>query len=159
MLVPFLGCATPRTVVEVPPCADRIDVTGQARRVGARRLELDHTFDLAMTKTELVFKGRGEAQTLVLDNDRPDALRTVVGAGGAALGALLLGASWWEVTAGGRTFAEAGPFYEAVWGGGLMAVSTLVVATGWHPARSYVEWQGVCPAGDAAPSLDVEEHR
>lgn len=151
------GCATPRTVVEVPPCADKVDVSGQAQRVGPRRFELDHTFDLVFTTSELTFKGRGETQTLVLANDRPDPVRAVVGTGIGVLGAVLLGTAWWDVTANGRELFEERPFYEATWGAGMLAVGGLAVATGWHPARSYVEWEGVCPAGDAAPSLEVKE--
>lgn len=152
-----VGCATPRTIVEVPPCADRVDLSGQAQRVGPRRFELDHTFDFVFTKSELTFEGRGEPRTLVLDNDRPDPVRVVVGTGIVMLGAVLLGTAWWDVSANGRDPLEARPFYETTWGVGMLAVGGLAVATGWHPASSLVEWQGACPAGDAAPSLEVRE--
>ncbi len=155
--LPALGCASPKTVVEIPPCADRVDVTGQAQRLGPRRFELDHTFDLVLTKSELTFEGRGGTETLVLVNDRPDALRAVVAAGLAGVGALLLGSAWWEVNVAGRSPLEAQPFYQALGGAGFTGVGVLLGITGWHPARSYVQWEGPCPAGDAAPSLEVRE--
>ena len=151
-----VGCATPKTVVEVPPCADRVDISGQAQRLAPRRFELDHTFDLVFTKSELTFKGRGEPQTLTLENDRPDPVRAVVGAGLTVAGVLLAGTAWWDVTAGGRDPFEERPFYEALWGAGMIGVGALALSTGWHPDRSYVEWEGACPAGDAAPGLAVE---
>ena len=39
----------------------------------------------------------------------------------------------------------------------VMVFGALAITTGWHPDRRYVEWQGVCPVGDAAPSLEVKE--
>lgn len=153
-----LGCAPPTTVIVIPPCADHVDITGQARRLGPHRFELDHSLDLAFTKTELSFKGRGGEDALVLVNDRPGALRSVAGAGLAGLGALLLGSAWLEVSAGQSSLGDARPFYQAIGGGAFVALGVLVGVTGWHPEREYVEWQGACPAGDAAPSLDVEEH-
>lgn len=154
--VAALGCATPKTIIEVPPCADKVEIAGQAQRLAPHRFELDHTFDFVFTKTELTFQGRDGKETLVLDNSQPDALRAVVGAGVTVLGALLLGTAWWDVTSGGRSITEERPFYEALWGGGMLAVGGLAIATGWHPDRRYFEWEGACPVGDAAPSLDVK---
>ncbi len=154
-----LGCASPKTIIEIPPCADHVDITGQAQRLGPRRFELDHSLDLMLTTTELSFKGRGGEEAMELVNDRPDAVRAVVGAGLAGLGAVLLGGAWWEVDAAGGSLGEARPFYQALGGGTMAAIGVVVGITGWHPARSYVQWEGACPAGDAAPSLEVEEHR
>jgi len=152
-----VACATPKTIIEVPPCADKVEISGQARRLAPRRMELDHTFDLVFTRTELSFQGRDGTQTLVLDHDQPDPVRAVVGAGVTVLGALLLGTAVWDVTANERNLLEERPFYEAVWGTGMLAVGGLALGTGWHPDRSYVEWQGVCPVGAAAPSMEVQE--
>lgn len=151
------ACATPKTIIEVPPCADKVEISGQAQRLAPRRFELDHTFDLAFTRTELSFQGKDGTQTLVLDNDQPDPVRAVVGAGVTVLGAILLGTAVWDVTANERSLLEERPFYEAVWGAGMLGVGSLALGTGWHPDRSYVEWQGVCPVGAAAPSLEVME--
>ena len=152
------GCATPKTIIEVPPCADKVEISGQAQRLAPRRFELDHTFDLVFTKTALHYQGKDGTQTLVLDNSQPDPLRAVVGTGVTVLGALLLGTAVWDVTAGGRSIVEERPFYEALWGTGMLTFGTLAITTGWHPDRRYVEWEGVCPVGDAAPSLEVKEH-
>lgn len=151
------GCATPKTIIEVPPCADKVEIEGQARRVAPQRFELDHTFDFVFTSTELTFEGRDGKQTLVLDNRQPDPVRAVVGTGVLVLGSLLLGTAAWDVSAGGRSILEERPFYEALWGGGMITVGTLALTTGWHPDRAFVEWQGVCPVGAAAPSLEVVE--
>jgi hypothetical protein len=54
------ACATPKTVIEIPPCADRVEVSGQADRLSSQRFELDDTFDFAFTKTELKLETTGD---------------------------------------------------------------------------------------------------
>src|SRR5262245_2273446 len=77
------ACASPRSVVRLPPCADRVELEGQHRRLSARTIELDHTFDLPFSKTELTFTrtgdaggSRGATRRFVLENDQPEPIRS-----------------------------------------------------------------------------------
>jgi hypothetical protein len=144
LVVCLCGCATPRTVIELPSCIDTIDIAGQAVRTGARRFELDHTFDLVGTKTTIGYRRAGVEHQTDVWNSQPDGLRAVLGTALAVVGGLLLASGVYEVAAQGNSILDERPFYQTTWGGGMVALGALAVATGWHPPQRVVTVEDAC---------------
>lgn len=144
LLVLCNGCATPRSVIEIPECADRVEMTGQADRVGNNRFELDHTFDLMLTRTQLSFQSNGKVQTFVVESNQPDPLRLFFGIGAAVGGALLVANASYEVTENAVDPYSAVPLWSTVGGSSLIALGTAMAITGWHPGQSYITFPDAC---------------
>lgn len=132
------GCATPRSVIEIPSCADRVEMTGQADRTAPTRFELDHTFDLMLTRTQLSFQRNGKVHTFVVEANQPDPVRLFFGVGAAAGGGLLLWNASVDVS-NGRD-----PTLSALGGASLVGLGVAGAVTGWHPAQSYITFPGAC---------------
>ena len=160
------GCETPKSFIEVPSCADKVALEGQATRLSSTRFQLDHTFDLPFSRTVVDFagpKGASEHRYEIVDSE-PDVVRMFVGGAAGVVGALLIGSALYDV-ANGRDFFQERPFYETVWGSGLVGVALVGIGTGWHPPQqALVIPDDVCPAqartSPASPSSpsSVEPH-
>lgn len=137
------GCATQKSVIEIPSCADRVEIEGQAERLSKTRFELDHSFDLAFSRTRLAFEQGGQVRELTVDNNQPDPLRLFAGAGAGVLGVLLLGSAAYDVSNGVDPFAQR-PLLSTIGGAGLIGLGAAAALTGWHPARRYVTFPGAC---------------
>ena len=157
LLLGLLGCESPRSVIELPPCATRMEVEGQATRLSTRRFELDHTFDLPFSRTLIQVSRAAPAsptssavatREYEIVDSQPDALRFFTGAAAGVVGALLLAGAGYDVLVQGRAIGEAQPFYESVWGAGLVSLGVLGMGTGWHPPRRVF----VIPADSCAAS-------
>lgn len=144
------GCATPTSVIEIPACADRVEVVGQASRLAPQRFELDHTFELPLTKSVVTFQAGSEVKTVELVATQPDPFRLFAGALAGVAGGLLLASASHDL-ANGHTLDEDQPFYEALGGGALVAVGAFGVLTGWHPPQRYVSFPEACLEG-ASPN-------
>lgn len=150
-LVVACSCATAKTVIEIPPCADRVEVAGQAARIGPQRFELDHTFDWMLSKTEVVFRSNGNEQSLWLESNQPDPLRLFFGVGGVVVGGLLLSSAAYDLSNDAVLFDER-PFYATLFGSGFVILGAGAAMTGWHPQQSYVTFPNACPRAGAATS-------
>jgi hypothetical protein len=139
------GCMTPRSVIEIPPCADRVEMTGQVDRMGNNRFELDHTFDLMLTRTQLSFQSNGKVQTFVVESNQPDPLRLFFGIGAVVGGALLVGNASYEVSERGADPYAAVPFWSTIGGTSLIVLGIGGAVTGWHPGQSYITFPDACP--------------
>ena len=139
------GCMTPRSVIEIPECADRVEMTGQAERLGAHRFELDHTFDLMLTRTQLSFQSNGKVETFVVESNQPDPLRLFFGIGAVVGGALLVGNASYEVSERGADPYAAVPLWSTIGGASLVALGIGAAVTGWHPGQGYITFPGACP--------------
>jgi hypothetical protein len=135
---------TPRSVIEIPECADRVEMTGQGERAGNNRFELDHTFDLMLTRTQLSFQADGKVQTFVVESNQPDPLRLFFGIGAVVGGALLVGNASYEVSERGADPYAPVPLWSTIGGSGLIGLGVAAAVTGWHPAQSYVTFPGAC---------------
>lgn len=135
---------TPRSVIEIPECADRVEMTGQADRVGNNRFELDHTFDLMLTRTQLSFQSNGKVETFVVESNQPDPLRLFFGIGAVVGGALLVGNASYEVTERNVDPYSPVPFWSTIGGTSLIALGIGAAVTGWHPGQSYITFPGAC---------------
>jgi hypothetical protein len=145
VVVGLSACATPKTLVEVPSCADRVEVQGQAERLSSRRFELDHTFDFVGTKTELSFEREGGGvERFEVWNSQPDPVRLLVSTGITVVGGLLIASAIYDVRVLNRDLFDERPFYESLWGGGMIAVGALGITTGWHPDRKVIRFEGAC---------------
>lgn len=149
------SCATPTTVLEIPSCADRVEVSGQASRTSKTRFELDHSFDLPLMTAEISFQAGKKVETVRLVDNTPDPLRFFFGAGATVLGAVLLGAASYEVGNGASVLADR-PFYEGIGGTALVGVGVTALLTGWHPQQRYVSFPDAC-AEDAEAGPRVYE--
>ena len=139
----LLACATAKSVIEIPPCADRVEIQGQAQRLSPTRFELDHTFDLMLSKTQLSFQTAGGVKDFVVQSTQPEPVRLFLGLGAGVIGGLLFGSAAYDLSQGQD------PLYPSLWGTGLVAVGTAVAVTGWHPPQSYITFSSACP-DDAA---------
>lgn len=153
-IFPLLACATPTSVIEIPPCADRVELEGQAERLSNNRFELDHTFDFAFSRTQLSFQAGGRVRDFVIPNNQPDPLRLFVGVGSGVVGALLLGTAVYDVTSGAQVGDR--PFYLTLSGTGLMALGAGAAVTGWHPQRRVTTFPGACDGAAPAPAAAEE---
>ncbi len=140
------GCETTRSTIEIPACADRVEVEGQATELSSHRFELDHTFDLPFSRTRLQFTdGASPARTFDVTATQPDPLRLFFGAAVGVVGGLLVGSAVYDV-ANGRGIFEERPFYETLWGSGLVGLGLVGISTGWHPPRQEFSFpDDVCP--------------
>jgi hypothetical protein len=146
------GCATPTTTIAIPPCADRVEVVGQASRQSPHRFELDHSLDLPWTKSVVTFQqapggqeGQAERRSVELVSTQPEPVRLFVGAVAGVGAGLLFASAAYELSAG-ATLAQERPFYQTLGGVGLGAVAAAALFTGWHPVQKYVDFPGACPA-------------
>ncbi|HEY4220317.1 MAG TPA: hypothetical protein VGO62_03225 [Myxococcota bacterium] len=142
------GCLTPKSYIEIPACANRVEVEGEATRLSTTRFELDHTFDLPFSKTEIELQdpSGGAPRDFEIVDSQPDALRAFLGAAVGVVGGLLLVSAAYNVGVEGAKISDAIPFYETIWGGGMVVVGTAGVITGWHPARrTFAFPDDVCP--------------
>ena len=142
------GCETPKSYVEIPACADRVELEGQATRLSSKRFELDHTFDLPFSRTVVAFQGLDQAEHRYdVVSSQPDTVRLLLGAASGIVGGLLLASATYDVAVGGRAFFTERPFYQTVVGGGLATLGVLGMSTGWHPpARAFFFPDDVCAA-------------
>ena len=137
-------------MIEIPACADRVEITGQAQRLApigseAARFELDHTFDLMFTRTQLSFQGGGGVETFVVESNQPDPLRMFLGIGAVVGGALIAGSAANDVAGGAHPLADR-PLALGIAGGALIATGAAAAMTGWRPSRSYVTFpESACP--------------
>lgn len=138
------SCATTKSVIEIPPCADRVEIQGQAQRLSPTRFELDHTFDLMLSRTQLSLQANGAVNEFTIESTQPEPLRLFVGVGAVVIGGLLLGSASYDL-ARGQALLDERPFYTSLWGSGLLVVGTAAAITGWHPAQSYITFPGACP--------------
>jgi hypothetical protein len=138
-----LGCTTAKSVIEIPPCADRVEIQGQAQRLSPTRFELDHTLDLMFSRTELSFRAGGDVRELVIESTQPNPLRLFFGIGTGAVGGLLL-------LSGADGLLQGQDDVDSVWyrtlgGAALLAVGTATALTGWHPPQSTITLPNACP--------------
>jgi hypothetical protein len=142
------ACAT-SSVIEIPPCADRVETGGQAERLSARRFRLDHTFDLPLSRTVVSFRAGKSVRSFDVVNTQPDALRFFVGAGVDVLGAVLIADALLQAQDGrpATTFYESPELLSGV-GSLLLIGGTAAMFTGWHPPQELITFPDVCPEED-----------
>jgi hypothetical protein len=143
-----MGCETTKSIIVIPPCADRVETEGQATELSKRKFELDHTFDLPFSRTDVTMKtASGEERSFEIVDSQPDALRLFGGAALGVVGGLLLASAAYNVSAAGQGFFDPIPFYETLWGGGFVVLGVAGMSTGWHPPKRVFEMPAdVCPA-------------
>ena len=130
-----LGCIGPRTMLRVPECVERIEVSGEHHRVSETDLVFSHTLDLPLSRTEIIVeRPDGTREKIMIYNTNPDLLR-LTGAGiVGALSVFAVGLYAYQVGIG-REAPLLGPTFLALpigIVGGLLAVT--IAATGWHPS-------------------------
>lgn len=146
-------------MIEIPPCADRVEIQGQAQRLSPTRFELDHSFDFMLSRTQLSFRAGGDVRDLFVASTQPDPLRLFFGIGAGVVGGLLLlnGA---DGLSQDQDILEARPWYATIGGALLLAAGTATAVTGWHPPQRYLTWPDACPDQPrAAPSAAAEPMR
>jgi hypothetical protein len=148
VVVVLAGCETTKSIIVIPPCADRVETEGQATELSQRKFELDHTFDLPFSRTDITMKtASGEERSFAIVDSQPDALRLFAGAAVGVVGGLLLASAAYNTAVAGAGFFDPIPFYETLWGGGFIALGVAGVGTGWHPPRRVFQMPpDVCPA-------------
>ena len=125
----------------LPSCADRLEVGGQHARRG-RTITFDHSFDLPMSRTEVVLKGPDRSETIDIWNNQPEGGRLLLGVVAGVGGAVLWLSALYELGNGG-TLSDEGPFYTSVLGTGALGVGALLALTGWHP-RAHTDVEDFC---------------
>jgi len=141
-----VGCAGPHTSLKVPSCVERVEVTGEHRRVSDTRFVFDHAMEFPFTRTDIVVERTdGTTQTFESVNSMPDFGNLLGGAlvGGLGMAFVALHAS--QVSTG----AEA-PFGPTFWlvplGGTLFTASVFIGLTGWQPPMD-IEVDTPCARG------------
>lgn len=143
--VSIAACASPTSVIEIPPCADRVDVTGQASRMSPTRLEFDHTLDPPLAKSVITFQAGSDVRTVEAVSSQPEPVRAFVGGVAGVAGAILFSTGMRSRAAGATRFAQ-DELIEVVAGASLMTVGVAAVLTGWHPPYRYTSFPEACPA-------------
>ena len=133
------GCVGPRTMVRVPDCVERIEVTGEHHRVSEGELIFSHGLDLPLTRTEITVEHTdGSREVIVLTNARPDLLR-LLGAGiVGALSAASIGLYAYQVGLAGEQPFLGNTFWALPLGVGGGLVALAIASTGWHPGEDTV---------------------
>lgn len=133
------ACVGPRTMVRVPDCVERIEVTGEHHRMSETELIFSHGLDLPFTRTEITVEhGDGSREVITLTNTYPDLLRLLGSGLVGALSAAAIGLYTYQVALGGEQ-PFLGPTFWALplgVGGGLVALA--IASTGWHPSEDTV---------------------
>lgn len=122
----------------MPPCADRITVSGQHARASQSTLILDHTYDLPFTQTAITIEDpEGRTQEIVVTNSVPDVWR-LIGAGFlGATGGVLLARYSLDVMEGGDSL-RGGWFWALPVGLVATGMAAGMALTGWHPTGDTV---------------------
>lgn len=131
------ACFGPRTAIVLPECVERIEIEGQHSREGERKIILDHTFDLPLSRVQVTHE-RYEGSRKVIEeidvvSSRPDLGHLIVGGGLGAVGAVFFGLSVGQVMFAQRSPWEAQPFYAGLFGTSALMTGFAIVSTGWHP--------------------------
>lgn len=131
------GCFGPQTAIILPECVKRIEIAGQHSREGERKIILDHTLDLPLSRVQVTHErwegGKRRFEEIDVVSSRPDLGHLIVGGGFGGVGALLLAFSVSQMVVADRSLIEPQPFYAALLGSSALLTGLAVISTGWHP--------------------------
>lgn len=132
------GCASPTSVLTVPPCTRKVEIEGQHGRRDATTLVFDHTFDLPFSRTKVVVERPGGVkEEIEIVNSEPDYVRLFVGGALVVIGGVLFTSAGIDA-ARGRSLLEERPLTSVLWGGAAASIGVAAAATGWHPPHSTI---------------------